>query len=1259
MLSQPAAISTAAITARQGLPRASHATGCLLSNASVIGVAGVISVSDGVVPPARVQSRRPLDQRWDRSRGICFSQSQSSSRPAASARGQYWLARSDARTARTPSTPRTYATKGSIRKPAGHLNNPHQSAGPTDTSRTQDLALRIDRLTADLARTQTELETATTEKQELQVHLDGTVAALDKALSQRETFDQGIQAERQRWEEGNKEKAARDEQRRQDEHDALLSKLTQETRLVTKKLQSSALDAEAEDRRRNKIRLDHGLAGLASQAVELEQKRQDLKKEMEEWEESRRVSGLEQLGRRKYRETYPKYRIEWVKLDDPASGLVRNQEHLIEANQNAATFVQVSVTGMMARQDPTFSVRFPSLRAKLDLLVKKRSDELGATCNTLKSMLAMQRNKHAAMQSISHRSRSVTRHLRMSDPSNLATALLVSSTQLEWPLSKWRDENRAEMKLLEDTMQDEKMDSASVTARREELKGTNRLLRRRIQVTARTREHRALEELLEDDLVEKHVYVTLLEINDHIDEAEMMWRDIMNAPSGNQKQDDQKSNARSSKDQLRDDRQVYEAMVRRKFLLDQRLGTIPGNWEKFLDDFIKRELEKKRVQQAEALEEVGLTTLPTGRGMRTRGPDHVFSRERSTGPRSLKLARPEASSGRRKPALAVKPTRTGDLKLKPARRAKTSSRTTRMFRPTSKLNGHFTYPFAALRRPYSPPNALAERMYPTQAHGLHGDASTASTALPLAGHAALHQYQQTALNLSVRNFISQDSHSSLQQISPDEISPPLDNDVNEIMTNSDMMPKADCIVDAGTRTSFQIPPQDYRNAVLASRSSNAAYWSYKLYRDAMGAPPALFYCTTIEQAEKQAQKFMGEAVVGFDLEWEPYAKGTGSIKQNVSLIQIACEDKIGLFHVALFRGETAEELMPPSLRAILESNQVLKAGVNITGDARRMQQFLGVAIQGQFELSHLYRVVKYNGDQPKEANRKLVSMAFQVQDTLLLPLKKDEVRVSAWSKKLNTQQTEYAGSDAYAGFRLFNALEAKRLTMSPVPPRPAHYELSAPLVFRNGRAVLKSAQLAPPTTAVQEKVIEPDQSGDEEFFDAEETLGSGPLDPQPVDHLSLAGLQISYPALPPPGDEHTARTTITAYDTPIPGTSPKFMTARPPRREPLPASETEMADSWAVNWRTTLPSGRTVTARHAELRAYHLWQFQGLSVTQVAAALRDPPLAQTTVASYILQAIKEEGLAYDVRRVAVVLAIVPESVHGRYRKIAQRVERQL
>ncbi|KXT00071.1 hypothetical protein AC578_5802 [Pseudocercospora eumusae] len=445
---------------------------------------------------------------------------------------------------------------------------------------------------------------------------------------------------------------------------------------------------------------------------------------------------------------------------------------------------------------------------------------------------------------------------------------------------------------------------------------------------------------------------------------------------------------------------------------------------------------------------------------------------------------------------------------------------------------------------------------------------------------------------------------------------------------------------------YQIPVKDYRDAVMASPSSAAAFWSHTLYRSPEGSKVQVYYCKTMETAERQLQLFLKEPVLGFDLEWEQYAgSDKNSIKKNVSLVQIAAEDKIALIQVALFKGDTIEELMPPALRTILEDENIAKAGVNVGGDATRIRKYFGINMRGIFELSHMYRVVRT----PSQVSFKLVSLAEQVQNVLLLPLLKSDVRVSAWSRSLNHQQTTYAAADAYAGFRLYNKLDNERKALTPTPPRPAYFETGKPLVLGNGQAVERSkvrSRVATKKAASGEVADEGED--DDVFFDALEELPDtyelGSLEAEPVSieagkaapEAVPEAIDIAiYPKLPP-------------LDTPT-TTSAAKLPSRPASAQPKPQALSNPQTTLADNWISSL-CPKPSKLGPSTLRAYHLWHHQDFSVQEVAKSSREPPLALTTVASYIMQAIKEENLPYQSERLKDVLQCLPRTVWGAYWK---------
>jgi ribonuclease D len=165
------------------------------------------------------------------------------------------------------------------------------------------------------------------------------------------------------------------------------------------------------------------------------------------------------------------------------------------------------------------------------------------------------------------------------------------------------------------------------------------------------------------------------------------------------------------------------------------------------------------------------------------------------------------------------------------------------------------------------------------------------------------------------------------------------------------------------------------------------------------------YCESKATMERVCTEyFQDQDVIGLDLEWMAYSRTADGPRRNVSLIQIASPSRIALFHIAVFK--PGADFVPPSFRKIMENPKVSKVGVNIGPDCTRLKNHLGVNVQGIFELSHLYRIVKHFPHERRLIHKGLVSLATQVQDQLLLPLYKGEVRTGNWMRRLNPQQID-------------------------------------------------------------------------------------------------------------------------------------------------------------------------------------------------------------------------------------------------------------
>ena len=234
------------------------------------------------------------------------------------------------------------------------------------------------------------------------------------------------------------------------------------------------------------------------------------------------------------------------------------------------------------------------------------------------------------------------------------------------------------------------------------------------------------------------------------------------------------------------------------------------------------------------------------------------------------------------------------------------------------------------------------------------------------------------------------------------------------------------------------------HGITDGQSGERQFWNYRLYSNENGGQVQSHYCTDFQEAEAVAKKFLDTQVLGFDLEWNQLNSygNEENIKNKVSTIQIASEDRVAVFHIALFQGVDSGGLLPPTLRVILESGDIIKTGVSVLNDARRLHKYFDLEMHGVFELSRLYRLIKYSETDPLQVNKKLVSLASQVEDMLGLPLDKDPyVRSGDWSKLLNDREYLYAASDAYAGMQLYKIMETKRRGMQPIPSLPTFVEV--------------------------------------------------------------------------------------------------------------------------------------------------------------------------------------------------------------------------
>ncbi|KAL4937009.1 ribonuclease H-like domain-containing protein [Aspergillus oleicola] len=249
-----------------------------------------------------------------------------------------------------------------------------------------------------------------------------------------------------------------------------------------------------------------------------------------------------------------------------------------------------------------------------------------------------------------------------------------------------------------------------------------------------------------------------------------------------------------------------------------------------------------------------------------------------------------------------------------------------------------------------------------------------------------------------------------------------------------------------------------RQISTSTNSEPKQWWSHRLYKNQDGKDITVHYCPTLAITEKVAQLFVNEPVLGFDMEWQMAATTYSSIQDNISVIQLASRDRIAIFHLSRFSPNLKlEDLVSPTLKRIIEDENILKCGVAIKGDCTRLRKFMDIHACGTFELSHLHKLITYCYTNPKLIDKYRVKLTKLAEMHLGLPLAKDvDVRCSDWSGALTTKQAHYAAADAFAGYMLFKTMDAKRKALDPIPPLPAFDELNRPI-----RITAKAAKSEP------------------------------------------------------------------------------------------------------------------------------------------------------------------------------------------------------
>ncbi|WP_300440574.1 3'-5' exonuclease [Zoogloea sp.] len=179
----------------------------------------------------------------------------------------------------------------------------------------------------------------------------------------------------------------------------------------------------------------------------------------------------------------------------------------------------------------------------------------------------------------------------------------------------------------------------------------------------------------------------------------------------------------------------------------------------------------------------------------------------------------------------------------------------------------------------------------------------------------------------------------------------------------------------------------------------------------------IFVVKNLSQLKAASAAIHAERFVGFDTESKP-TWSKDEPRTGPHIIQFALSDRAYIVQVPL--GVLAEPL-----RAIIESENIVKIGFGLNSDRGPLFRNLGFRLKTTVELSHSLRALRY-----KQRLGVNAAVAIVLGKNLHKP---KSITTSNWAlPKLSARQLEYAANDAFAALKVFRAIGSPYASAYPV-----------------------------------------------------------------------------------------------------------------------------------------------------------------------------------------------------------------------------------
>ncbi|KAG0263925.1 hypothetical protein BG011_007758 [Mortierella polycephala] len=202
----------------------------------------------------------------------------------------------------------------------------------------------------------------------------------------------------------------------------------------------------------------------------------------------------------------------------------------------------------------------------------------------------------------------------------------------------------------------------------------------------------------------------------------------------------------------------------------------------------------------------------------------------------------------------------------------------------------------------------------------------------------------------------------------------------------------------------------------------------------------VFYTKSEEEAELWLASNRDCKMWAFDAEWRPFNRLGKPGK--LALIQLGDDRAVYLFHVFHMKK------FPQTLTHILQDEKIIKVGINIRNDARKLFKDWGIACASLVELGSLCIQVI---DDPS-SQRKVRSMERLARELLGHSVEKVALtRMGNWELKyLDSDQLVYAANDAFVTYEV-----AHRIMELQKSRPPKEYEIELATIQQVGASVIR------------------------------------------------------------------------------------------------------------------------------------------------------------------------------------------------------------